>query len=181
MRAPDSDHRAKLTELTRSDLPRNDDRPQRHAGILYANSAPQARSDSPALSSVRTIRRCPASVILSRAAEKCPGNIRCPPDLHVVAAEAHPAQRALAQEIFERGAHQLWISLFIKGHEQRLPGQFPPPYNWNQSTGRITVPASASRSERHTARIDDGSVEREASMATVPAETRRRAANPRSS
>ena len=37
-------------------------------------------------------------------------------------------RNAPLQEFFERGAYQLWISLFIKGHEQRLPGQIPPPF-----------------------------------------------------
>ena len=96
------------------------------------------------------MRRCHTFVILTRALRiKCPGNIRRSPDLHVAAIQPHPAQRALAQEIFERGAYQLWISLFIKGHEQRLPGQIPPPFKWNRNIGRIRAGSPASRSERN--------------------------------
>ena len=58
---------------------------------------------------------------------KRPRDILSSPYLHVAALQPHPAQRAFAQEVFQRCTNQRRISLFIKGHEQSLTGQMPPP------------------------------------------------------
>ena len=54
---------------------------------------------------------CPALLSIKR-----PRNILSSPYLHVAAVQPHPAQRAFAQEVFQRGTNQRRISLFVKRH-----------------------------------------------------------------